>query len=274
MAAIVRAVLDAGGQPVVADLRHPQVEGVDHELVDLADGRAAERAVRTLADRAGGLDAIVTAAGTDACGLLSDVPAEVWEKVVAVNLLGTAAVVRAALPFLERSNGKIVTVASTLGLRPLSDATAYSASNAYCSTPAPPAPPAAGRPTAGPRWRAPRPAPAIRWSSPGGPDEVTLASDVAAGAGLPPSSVLAGGTSVLELAAIVAAAGTVVCGDTGVAHLATALGRPSVVLFGPVSPHLWGPPPDRPQHIALWAGRSGRPPRPQRRPRPPGDQRG
>lgn len=127
-AAIVRAVLDTGGQPVVADLRHPQAEDVDYELVDLADGRAAERAVRTLADRAGGLDAVVTAAGTDACGLLSDVPAEVWEKVVAVNLLGTAAVIRAALPFLERANGKIVTVASTLGLRPLSDATAYSAS--------------------------------------------------------------------------------------------------------------------------------------------------
>jgi NAD(P)-dependent dehydrogenase (short-subunit alcohol dehydrogenase family) len=127
-AAIVRAVLDAGGLPVVADLRQPQAEGVDYELVDLADGRAAERAVRALAERAGGLDAVVTAAGTDACGLLSDVPAEVWEKVVAVNLLGTAAVVRAALPFLERSNGKIVTVASTLGLRPLSDATAYSAS--------------------------------------------------------------------------------------------------------------------------------------------------
>ncbi len=127
-AAIVRAVFDAGGRPVVVDLRHPQAENVDHELVDLADGRAAERAVRSLADRAGGLDAVVTAAGTDACGLLSDVPAEVWEKVVAVNLLGTAAVVRAALPFLERSSGKIVTVASTLGLKPLSDATAYSAS--------------------------------------------------------------------------------------------------------------------------------------------------
>jgi NAD(P)-dependent dehydrogenase (short-subunit alcohol dehydrogenase family) len=127
-AAIVRAVLDAGGRPLVADLRHPLAEGVDHELVDLGDGRAAEAAVRTLAERAGGLDAVVTAAGTDACGLLSDVPAESWEKVVAVNLLGTAAVVRAALPYLERSNGRIVTVASTLGLKPLSDATAYSAS--------------------------------------------------------------------------------------------------------------------------------------------------
>ena len=55
-------------------------------------------------------------------------PADDWERVVAVNLLGTAAVVRAALPYLERTNGKVVTVASTLGLRALPDATAYCAS--------------------------------------------------------------------------------------------------------------------------------------------------
>jgi short-subunit dehydrogenase len=48
--------------------------------------------------------------------------------VIAVNLLGTAAVVRAALPHLERVNGSVVTVASTLGFRALSDATAYCAS--------------------------------------------------------------------------------------------------------------------------------------------------
>lgn len=93
----------------------------------------------------------------------------------------------------------------------------------------------------------------------GGPGEVGLAADVAARAGLPPPAVLAGATSLLALAATVAAAGRVVCGDTGVAHLATALRRPSVVLFGPVSPQLWGPPPDRAQHIALWAGRTGDP---------------
>jgi NADP-dependent 3-hydroxy acid dehydrogenase YdfG len=37
-------------------------------------------------------------------------------------------VVRAALPHLERSGGRVITVASTLGLRALSDATAYCAS--------------------------------------------------------------------------------------------------------------------------------------------------
>jgi NAD(P)-dependent dehydrogenase (short-subunit alcohol dehydrogenase family) len=48
--------------------------------------------------------------------------------VVAVNLLGTAAIARAALPHLERNGGRIVTVSSTLGLKAVSDATAYCAS--------------------------------------------------------------------------------------------------------------------------------------------------
>jgi short-subunit dehydrogenase len=48
--------------------------------------------------------------------------------VVTVNLLGTAAVVRAALPYLLESRGRIVTVASTLGFSAVSDATAYCAS--------------------------------------------------------------------------------------------------------------------------------------------------
>jgi ADP-heptose:LPS heptosyltransferase len=93
----------------------------------------------------------------------------------------------------------------------------------------------------------------------GTPGEVNLAEEVAARAGLPDNSVVAGRTDLRGLAAVVAAAGRVVCGDTGVAHLATALRTPSVVLFGPVSPAHWGPPPDRPWHRALWAGRTGDP---------------
>ncbi len=126
-AAVVQAVAGEGGTPVVLDRAEPRFE-VEHALVDLADGRAAERAVSEAAGRHGRLDAVVAAAGTDACGKLDDVPAEDWERVVAVNLLGTAAVVRAALPHLERVGGRVITVASTLGLRGMSDATAYCAS--------------------------------------------------------------------------------------------------------------------------------------------------
>jgi ADP-heptose:LPS heptosyltransferase len=89
--------------------------------------------------------------------------------------------------------------------------------------------------------------------------EAGLTHAVARAAGLAGANVLAGRKNIGGLAAAVAVAGRVVCGDTGIAHLATGLRKPSVVLFGPVSPQHWGPPPDRPWHIALWAGRRGDP---------------
>jgi NAD(P)-dependent dehydrogenase (short-subunit alcohol dehydrogenase family) len=125
-AAVVEGVLAAGGRPLVLDLKPPATD-VPYVSVDLSDARAAETAVRRLADDAGGLTGVVTAAGIDHPGRISDVDAADWERVIAVNLVGTAAVVRAALPYLERSRGGIVTVASTLGLRAVSDATAYCA---------------------------------------------------------------------------------------------------------------------------------------------------
>lgn len=88
--------------------------------------------------------------------------------------------------------------------------------------------------------------------------EGELARAVAAAAGVPDDRVLAGRTDLLGLVAVVAAAGRVVCGDTGVAHVATAVGTPSVVLFGPVPPAEWGPPAHHP-HVALWSGRRGDP---------------
>lgn len=92
----------------------------------------------------------------------------------------------------------------------------------------------------------------------GSRQERPLACAVADRAGLPRSSVFAGYTTVVDLLHLVADADRIVCGDTGVAHVATAVGTPSVVLFGPTPPHLWGPPSDG-AHEALWRGRRGSP---------------
>ncbi|MFB9447285.1 glycosyltransferase family 9 protein [Dactylosporangium vinaceum] len=89
--------------------------------------------------------------------------------------------------------------------------------------------------------------------------EAEVAQAVAADAGLPGTAVLAGATGLRELAGLVGHARVLISGDTGIAHLATAYGTPSVVLFGPVPPRLWGPPPDRPQHVAIWRGRTAEP---------------
>lgn len=92
----------------------------------------------------------------------------------------------------------------------------------------------------------------------GAASEVGIARRLADGAGVPSTHVFAGRTNLRELAALVAAAGRVVCGDTGVAHLATAYRRPSVVLFGPIPPSVWGPP-RRPYHRVVWSGTTGDP---------------
>jgi NAD(P)-dependent dehydrogenase (short-subunit alcohol dehydrogenase family) len=126
-AAVVDAVAAAGGTPAVLD-RVPPRDGVAHVLVDLSDSTAAARAVEELVDQVGAPSGLVTAAGTDACGPLDQVDTETWERVVRVNLFGTVAVVRACLPHLEQTRGTVVTVASTLALRGMSDATAYCAS--------------------------------------------------------------------------------------------------------------------------------------------------
>jgi NAD(P)-dependent dehydrogenase (short-subunit alcohol dehydrogenase family) len=127
-AATVEAVKLRGGTPLVID-KKPPAGDVHYVSADLADTDAVHAAVTELAGRVDGdLNGVFTAAGIDSCGTLFDVPAKEWEQVVAVNLLGTVAVIRSALSYLKASHGRIVTCASTLGIKAVSDATAYCAS--------------------------------------------------------------------------------------------------------------------------------------------------
>ncbi|MFB4314233.1 glycosyltransferase family 9 protein [Actinomadura sp. 21ATH] len=93
----------------------------------------------------------------------------------------------------------------------------------------------------------------------GGPAEAATVRSVALLGGIGPGGDLSGRTGALELAALVARAKLVICGDTGTGHLATAFRTPSVLLFGPTPPELWGPPPGRARHQVLWSGRRGDP---------------
>jgi len=128
-AAIVAALDAHGATPVVLDRDLSRVpSGVDGHRVDLVDPSSVQAAVARTVREHDGLDAVVTTAGIDHPGAFSDVSEEAWEQVIAVNLLGTARVIRAALPALEQSHGRIVTVASSLALRAVPDATAYCAS--------------------------------------------------------------------------------------------------------------------------------------------------
>jgi ADP-heptose:LPS heptosyltransferase len=116
----------------------------------------------------------------------------------------------------------------------------------------------------GRRWPAERFAAVAGWLADRGHEvritgsaaEQDLARQVGWLAGLPDDRVLAGQTSLDDLAALVASARLVVSGDTGLSHLAAAFARPSVTLFGPVPPAEWGPP-RHPRHQVLWAAEPG-----------------
>ncbi|OBA62567.1 glycosyl transferase [Mycobacterium sp. 1100029.7] len=92
----------------------------------------------------------------------------------------------------------------------------------------------------------------------GSSEEFGLAHEVAFAAGLPRTSVMSGLLHLPALAALVNDSRLVICGDTGIGHLAAATGTPSVVLFGPTSPDRWGPRGSAP-HIPLWANSFGDP---------------
>jgi NADP-dependent 3-hydroxy acid dehydrogenase YdfG len=137
-AATCAALREAGASVVSLDRRPPdsghppgsssESAPVPTEVVDLADPDGAETATQRAIERLGKVDAVVCCAGVDVPGELLDVGSKEWRRVVEINLFGTAAVVRAALPGLLEARGRIVTVASTLAHRAVSDGTAYCAS--------------------------------------------------------------------------------------------------------------------------------------------------
>lgn len=84
----------------------------------------------------------------------------------------------------------------------------------------------------------------------GGPEDTPLVQTIARQMRRPPM-VVAGRTSIRELAALLELAHLVVSNDTGVLHLAGALRRPLVALYGPTSPTLTGPLGDSERTIVL-----------------------
>ncbi len=86
----------------------------------------------------------------------------------------------------------------------------------------------------------------------GTPAEADLCAPLAAAA--PGIDDRCGRLDLAGLGHLVGTASLVLSGDTGVAHVATAFGTPSVTLFGPVAPALWGPRTDLHLHRPLWHG--------------------
>jgi ADP-heptose:LPS heptosyltransferase len=77
----------------------------------------------------------------------------------------------------------------------------------------------------------------------GGPDERAAAERIAQGVGSG-SLVLAGPVPLAVMGAAIAHFALLVTNDSGPAHMAYALGVPTITIFGGTEPTRWGPPPD------------------------------
>lgn len=90
----------------------------------------------------------------------------------------------------------------------------------------------------------------------GSRDELDLAWQVAAHM-RHDATVLAGETSLGQLAALLARCDLVIGSDSGPLHLAVAVGAPTLHMYGPVDPALFGPwaPGDETRHLALTSPR-------------------
>ena len=98
---------------------------------DVAAFGVAQKCVSDYATERGRLDIVVTNAGVSGRRHLVEMTEAEWDRVLSVNLKGTFNVIRAALPFmLKRGHGKIVTIASELGLVGRAESAHYCASKA------------------------------------------------------------------------------------------------------------------------------------------------
>jgi NAD(P)-dependent dehydrogenase (short-subunit alcohol dehydrogenase family) len=83
---------------------------------DVARSTDMTALARRAVDDFGRLDVLVTCAGIDGQGLFAEQDEAAWERVIDVNLHGTARAIRAALPpMMAQREGRIITIASVLG---------------------------------------------------------------------------------------------------------------------------------------------------------------
>ena len=82
---------------------------------DISDAEVVQSAVATVADHLGRLDILVNNAGVGAQGSVLDSSDAEWRRVLEVNVIGTARVTAAALPYLKESpHASVVTMCSVL----------------------------------------------------------------------------------------------------------------------------------------------------------------
>lgn len=137
-AAIARAFKSAGAAVVLADIDADGLQSACEQLhcdgipVDLGDRAAVHALAERIANRNGGLDVVVHAAGGTRGQVgrpIEEIDEQAWRAIFEANVDGAFWLAQATAPLMrERGAGRLVAIASGAGLRPsLTGIQAYTA---------------------------------------------------------------------------------------------------------------------------------------------------
>jgi short-subunit dehydrogenase len=138
--AFARSLHRRGDRLVLVARRRDRLEALAHELggetfplvADLSAPGAAERVVRSVAQRGLAIDLLINNAGLGHSGPFESQPPDSVRAIVDVNMRALVELTRAVIPGMRsRGRGRIVNVASNAAFQPVPFMTLYAASKAF-----------------------------------------------------------------------------------------------------------------------------------------------
>ncbi|MET7769254.1 SDR family oxidoreductase [Nocardia sp. NPDC005366] len=128
-ARLVAADIDAAGLAITADKAGDAADRLRTVEVNVADPASVTAATAQALEFLGGVDVLVNAAGILRPARTHEMPLEVWNQVITVNLTGTFLVTQSALPALvDSGHGVVVNMSSTAAFSAAPYLAAYAAS--------------------------------------------------------------------------------------------------------------------------------------------------
>jgi len=124
--AIARRLRDEGATVITA--QRGEDEEFDWIPADFSDPATPERVIAEVIARTGRLDVLINNAGLMMEASIEDMSLEDWQRNLNINLTAPFLLIRAALPYLRKTQGNIVSTGSVEGIA------ANSGHAAYCAT--------------------------------------------------------------------------------------------------------------------------------------------
>ena len=137
--AIARRLAEEGAAVAILDIQHDKARGVAEDIasqgsgaiaikMDITDSQEVKRSVKAVEDEFGKVDILINNVGWDKIASFIELPEDLWDRIIAINLRGPITVTRAVLDgMMGRNHGRIVNIASDAGRVGSSGESVYSA---------------------------------------------------------------------------------------------------------------------------------------------------